>query len=98
MKEVGKNYIDELISILKKDEYTVISPVLRDGAIVYIEIQSVNYLPQQALNFPHTFSAFPKQYIFRLHSANYPKTWSYLVLKQNYSACIRVYDLWWKMQ
>ena len=45
MKTIDKSNLDKIIGILKKDGYTVIGPIVKDGAIVYDEIESINDLP-----------------------------------------------------
>ena len=45
MKTIGKSSLDKIIAALKSEGYEVIGPVLRDGAIVYDEIDSIEDLP-----------------------------------------------------
>ena len=46
MKKIDKNGLDQIIRILKKDGFSVIAPVLRDGAIIYDEIEGIQDLPE----------------------------------------------------
>lgn len=45
MKTINKSNFDKIISILKNDGYTVIGPQVKDGAIIYDEIESITDLP-----------------------------------------------------
>ncbi len=45
MKTIDKSNLDKIISILKKDGYTVIGPSIKDSAIIYDEIGSTGDLP-----------------------------------------------------
>lgn len=45
MKVIRKNNIDDLIKSLIEHGYTVIGPTVKDGAIIYDEIESTNDLP-----------------------------------------------------
>ncbi len=45
MKTIDKSNLDKIIGNLKNDGYTVIGTVVKDGAIIYDEIESINDLP-----------------------------------------------------
>jgi sulfhydrogenase subunit beta (sulfur reductase) len=46
MKTLDRNSLDKLIQLLKNHGYTTIGPLLKDGAVVYGEISSVEDLPE----------------------------------------------------
>lgn len=46
MKTLDKINLEKLIGILKQENYTVIGPVIKDGAVVYDEIDSIKDLPE----------------------------------------------------
>ncbi len=45
MKTIDTNNLNRIIEILQKDGYSVIGPSLKDGAIIYDDIQSIQDLP-----------------------------------------------------
>lgn len=45
MKTISKDSLDKIIAALKSEGYMVIGPVLKDGAIVYDELNSIKELP-----------------------------------------------------
>lgn len=46
MKTLDKINLEKLIGILKQEGYNVIGPVLKDGAVLYDEIDSIKDLPE----------------------------------------------------
>jgi ferredoxin len=46
MKKTDKNGLGSIITALREKAYTVIGPVLKDGAVIFDEIVSVNDLPE----------------------------------------------------
>lgn len=46
MKTLDKINLEKLIGILKQDGYNVIGPVVKDGAVLYDEIDSIKDLPE----------------------------------------------------
>ena len=45
MKTIDKSNLDKIIDTLIKDGYTIIAPVVKDGAIIYDEIEGIKDLP-----------------------------------------------------
>ena len=45
MKTIDKSNLDKIIDTLIKDGYTVIAPVVKDGAVIYDEIEGIKDLP-----------------------------------------------------
>ncbi len=45
MQVIERDALDTLFSVLKRQTYELIGPTIRDGAIVYNELTSVDNLP-----------------------------------------------------
>ncbi|MEO8512440.1 MAG: 4Fe-4S dicluster domain-containing protein [Ignavibacteria bacterium] len=77
MKTLDKNSLDKLIQELKKEGYVTIGPLLKDGAIVYGEINSINDLPAGYID-----EQEPGKY--RLKKTNDNSLFSYVVGPQSW--------------